>query len=84
MKLKYLVKQNDKYLFSNCLQDLASHYNVTVSGIKYKIRNNLIDIKKIDKQLQDLDFDYKINKYGVITALETDIASVLKKDTSTF
>ena len=73
MKLKYLVNCKDKMLFANCLQDLASHYNVTVSGIKYKIKHNLIAITKIDIQLQDLNFEYAINKYGVVTAIKTDI-----------
>ena len=67
MKLKYLVQTDEKYLFANCLNDLGSYYGVTVSGIKYKIKNKLIDIHKIDTRLQDLNYEYTINKYGVVT-----------------
>ena len=44
MKLKYLVQTDEKYLFANCLNDLGAYYGVTVSGIKYKIKNKLIDM----------------------------------------
>ena len=77
MKLKYLVKTGDKYLFANCMNDLASYFNVTISGIKYKITHKLIDVIKIDRQLQDLKFDYIIDKNGVITAKKTDIYNAI-------
>ena len=67
MKLKYLVQTDEKYLFANCLNDLGSYYGVTVSGIKYKIKNKLIDIHKIDTRLQNLNYEYMIDKYGVVT-----------------
>ena len=67
MKLKYLVETDDQYLFANCLTDLGAYYGVTVSGIKYKIKNKLIDVKKIDIRLQDLNYEYTIDKYGAVT-----------------
>ena len=73
MKLKYLVKIDDKYLFANCLNDLGAYYGVTISGIKYKIKYKLIDVTKIDTQLQELKFNYTIDKYGIVTAMKTDI-----------
>ena len=80
MKLKYIVKTDDKYLFANSLKDLGAYYGVTVSGIKYKMKHNLIDITKMNRELQDLKFDYTIDKNGVVTALKTDIFQAFESD----
>ena len=79
MKLKYLVETDEKCLFANCLNDLGAYYGVTVSGMKYKMKH-LVDVKKINAELQDLKFDYTIDKYGVVTALKNDISKVFETD----
>ena len=80
MKLKYLIETDEKYLFANCLNDLGAYYNVTVSGMKYKIKNKLVNVTKINNELQDLKFDYTIDKYGVVSALKNDIYKVFEAD----
>lgn len=80
MKLKYLIETDEKCLFANCLNDLGSYYGVTVSGMKYKIKNKLVDVKKINNELQDLKFDYTIDKYGVVSASKTDIYKLFETD----
>lgn len=82
MKLRYLVSCSDKLLFANSLQDIASYYNVTLSGIKYKIKHSLINIEKINVELQDFakeNIQYAIDKYGVVTVFNDNVDS-LKKD----
>ena len=34
MKLKYLVETDDKYLFANALDDLASYHRIALAGIR--------------------------------------------------
>ena len=68
MKLRYIVRCSDKLLFANSLQDIASYYTVTLSGIKYKIKHKLINLEKINVELQDFakeNVEYTIDKYGV-------------------
>ena len=82
MKLRYLVRCSDKLLFANSLQDIASYYTVTLSGIKYKIKHKLIEIEKINVELQDFvneNIQYSIDKYGVVTVLNDNVDN-LKKD----
>ena len=74
MKLRYVVRCSDKLLFANSLQDIASYYTVTLSGIKYKIKHKLIDLEKINVELQDFakeNVKYTIDKYGVVTVLNS-------------
>ena len=51
MKLKYLIICKHKYLFCYSLENLASHYNITLSGLRYRMKNKLIDLKKINIKL---------------------------------
>ena len=72
MKLRYLVRCRDRLLFANSLQDIASYYTVTLSGIKYKIKHKLIDLERINVELQDFvneNIQYTIDKYGVVTVI---------------
>ena len=80
MKLKYLVEMDDKYLFANCLDDLASYFKLTLIGLRYRIKNNLLDFSKIDIKLQHLDFNYSIDRNGVVIAMKKDIVSGLQTD----
>ena len=66
MKLKYLVETDDQYLFVNGLDDLASHYKISLPGIRYRMKHKLININKIDTRLQDLNYEYIIDKNGVV------------------
>ena len=66
MKLKYLVETDDQYLFVNGLDDLASHYKISLPGVRYRMKHNLINIHKIDTRLQDLNYEYTIDKNGVV------------------
>ena len=73
MKLKYLIRCKDKYLFANSLEDLACYYNVSLSGIRYKIKHKLIDVQNINLKLQDLsNVKYDIDKNGIVTVLVSD------------
>ena len=72
MKLKYLVKYDDHFLFANSLDDLASYYNITLAGVRYRMKNKLINITKINNKLQHLKFDYTIDKHGIVTVMKTD------------
>ena len=67
MKLKYFVETDDQYLFVNGLDDLASHYKISLPGIRYRMKHKLINIHKIDARLQDLNFEYTMDKNGVVT-----------------
>ena len=73
MKLKYLVQTDDKYLFANCLDDLASYFKLTLAGMRYRMKNNLTKVQKIDIKLQHLDFNYTIDKNGIVTVQKKDI-----------
>ena len=79
MKLKYLIETDDKYLFANSLDDLASYNNITLAGIRYRMKNKLIDVKRIDTKLQHLDFDYLIDKNGIVTVMKADFIHSLQK-----
>ena len=73
MKLKYLIKCNDRYLFCHSLENLASHYNITLSGLRYRMKNKLIDIKKINIKLQHLSsMEYEVNKHGIVSIMKDD------------
>ena len=73
MKLKYLVETDEKYLFVNALDDLASYNNITLAGLRYRMKNKLIDVKKINLKLQQLKFNFTIDKNGIVTAMKADI-----------
>ena len=75
MKLKYLVETDNKYLFANALDDLASYHKITLAGIRYRMKNDLINIHRIDTKLQHLDFNYNIDRNGVVIVTKTDIVS---------
>ena len=79
MKLKYLVEMNDKYLFANCLDDLASYFKLTLAGMRYRMKNNLTKVRKIDIKLQHLDFNYIIDKNGVVIVLKKDFINSFKE-----
>ena len=72
MKLKYLVKCKDRVLFANSLDDLACYYKVTLSGMRYKINHELIDLEKINYKLQNLNVKYEIDNNGVVTVMIND------------
>ena len=72
MKLKYLVETDDKYLFANSLDDLASYYKITLASMRYRMKNKLVNITKINIKLQHLTFDYTIDKNGVVIAMIND------------
>ena len=81
MKLKYLIEMDDKYLFANCLDDLASYFKLTLVGLRYRLKNNLLDFRKIDIKLQNVIYDYTIDKNGVVIVLKKDfINSFNEKD----
>ena len=82
MKLKYLVKTDNKYLFANALDDLASYHKITLAGIRYRMKKNLINIHRIDSKLQHLDFNYTIDKNGVVIVAKTDVVDACQ-DTQT-
>ena len=77
MKLKYLVTYKDRYLFANSLEDLAYYYNVTLSGIRYKIKHKLIDVQNMyNVELHNLiadDYKYSIDKFGVVTVMRENV-----------
>ena len=62
MKLKYLVETDDNYLFANALDDLASYHKITLAGIRYRMKKDLINIHRIDIKLQDIVSKYDIDK----------------------
>ena len=74
MKLKYYIKNTDEVLLANCLHDLALHFNISLSGLKYRIKNKLMAVEKCDKNLYDLSkvCKYDINKFGVVIVDITD------------
>ena len=74
MKLKYVVKHEEQILLSTCLQDLALHFNMSLSGIKYKIKHNLLDIQRCDTELHNLSniVNYNINKFGIVVVEDQD------------
>ena len=81
MKLKYLVETDDKYLFANALDDLASYHRIALAGIRQRMKKDLINIHKINIKLQDIVCKYDIDKNGVktdiISGLQTDKTSAL-------
>ena len=83
MKLKYFVETDDKYLFANSLDDLASYHKITLAGIRYRMKKDLINIHRIDTKLQHLDFNYSIDKNGVVIVAKTDIISACQDNKST-
>ena len=83
MKLKYLVETDNKYLFANSLDDLVSYHKITLAGIRYRMKKDLINIRKIDSKLQDMTFKYAIDKNGVITVTKTDIISACQDNQTT-
>ena len=64
------------------VSNLGAYYGVSVSGIKYKMKHNIINVTKFNRELQDLKFDYSIAKSGVVTALETDILKDFESNSS--
>ena len=72
MKLKYLVETEDKHLFANSIDNLASYFKLTLAGMRYRIKNKLTEVKKIDLKLQDLEFDYNIDKNGIVSVGKSD------------
>ena len=68
MKLKYVVKHEGQIFLATCLQDIALHFNMSLSGIKYKIKHNLLDIQRCNTELHDLSnvANYNINKFGIV------------------
>ena len=52
MKLKHLIEMDDKYLFANSLDDVASYYNITLAGVRYRMKNKLTNMRKINNKLQ--------------------------------
>ena len=84
MKLKYIIKNPNNYLFANSLQDLALHYKVSLSGIKYKIKNKLINLESVENlelhHLLKKDIKYDINKYGIITVSNESFNNILKSE----
>ena len=79
MKLKYLVQTDDKYLFANSLDDLASYFKLTLAGMRYRMKNTLTKVQKIDAKLQHLQFDYTIDKNGVVIAMKKDFINSFKE-----
>ena len=68
MKLKYFVKKEGRMVFSNTLKDLALHLGLSLSGLKYQIKNKLLTVEKCDLELYELNkiVSYKINKFGIV------------------
>ena len=79
MKLKYLVETDDKYLFANALDDLASYHKITLAGIRYRMKKDLINIQKINIKLQDIVCKYDIDRNGVVIVAKTDIVNECNK-----
>ena len=79
MKLKYLVATDDKYLFANSLDDLASYHKITLAGIRYRMKKDLINIQKINIKLQDIVCKYDIDKNGIVMVAKTDIVNECNK-----
>ena len=75
MKLKYLVETDDRYIFANALDDLASYHKITLAGIRYRMKKDLINIQKINIKLQDIVCKYDIDKNGIVSVLKAEIVS---------
>ena len=76
MKLKYLIKCEDRYLLATCLVDLANYYNVTLSGMRYKNKHKLVDLIKHNVELHNIlknKYEYSIDKFGVVTIMAKDV-----------
>ena len=83
MKLKYLVETDNKYLFANALDDLASYHKITLAGIRYRMKKDLINIRRIDIKLHDLACKYSIDKNGVVIVAKTDVVDACQDNQPT-
>lgn len=86
MKLKYMIKNNDIILLATSLKDLALYYGISISGIKYKIKNNIVDFKKINTNLHDLwneGYHYKIDQECGVVIVDNKDSNINNEDEST-
>ena len=70
MKLKYVINQKDKIILANNLEDIADYKNVSIDSLKYSIKHNKLNVKKINVKLKELAKTYptyEIDINGVVT-----------------
>ena len=70
MKLKYVINQKDKIILANTLEDIADYKNVSIDSLKYSIKHNKLNVKKINVKLKELAKTYptyEIDSHGIVT-----------------
>ena len=70
MKLKYVINQKDKIILANNLEDIADYKNVSIDSLKYSIKHNKLNVKKINVKLKELAKTYptyEIDSHGIVT-----------------
>ena len=70
MKLKYVINETNKIILANTLEDIADYKNVSIDSLKYSIKQNKLNVKKINVKLKELAKTYptyEIDINGVVT-----------------
>lgn len=68
MKLKYKLETDDFTFYANNLEDIACSMNIPIYTIKHKIKNNTLNIDKVDTTLKDVmqqNGSVSIDCYGI-------------------
>ena len=70
MKLKYVIKEKNKIILANSLQDIADYKHISIDSLKYAIKYNRLNVNKINVKLKEVAKTYptyEIDVNGVVT-----------------
>ena len=70
MKLKYVIKEKNKIILANSLQDIADYSNITIDSLKYSIKHKKLNVNKINVKLKEVAktyTTYEIDLHGIVT-----------------
>ena len=54
MKLKYVIKEKNKIILANSLQDIADYKHISIDSLKYAIKYNRLNVNKINVKLKEV------------------------------
>ena len=70
MKLKYAIKEKNKIILANSLQDIADYKNISTDSRKYSISHKKLNVNKIYVRLKEVAKTYptyEIDMNGFVT-----------------
>ena len=70
MKLKYAINEKNKIILANTLEDIADYKHISIDSFKYSIKQNKLNVNKINVKLKDIATTYptyEIDSHGIVT-----------------